>query len=84
MFYFLGQKFWQDEAIGSLSNKLNHHLRTNRAKNLILFLGDGMSVPTIAAARIYKGQLDQRTGENSKLSFENFPTTGLSKVSRDR
>ena len=28
----------------------------NPAKNVILFVGDGMSIPTITAARIYAGQ----------------------------
>lgn len=31
------------------------NLNTNIAKNAILFLGDGMSVPTLAAARVYIG-----------------------------
>lgn len=50
------------------------------AKNVIIFLGDGMSIPTITAARILKGQLQGHTGEEAKLSFEEFPISGLSKV----
>lgn len=30
-------------------------LNTNVAKNAILFMGDGMSVPTLAATRVYIG-----------------------------
>lgn len=30
-------------------------LNTNVAKNTVLFLGDGMSVPTLAATRVYIG-----------------------------
>jgi hypothetical protein len=45
-----------------------------------MFLGDGLSVPTLAAARTYLGQLQGRTGEETVLSFEAFPHTGLSKV----
>lgn len=45
------------------------------AKNVIMFLGDGMSIPTLAAARMYLGS------ENHKLSFDEFPYTGLSMVS---
>lgn len=41
---------------------------------MIFFLGDGMSIPTIAATRVYSG------GEEKQLSFESFPYTGLSKV----
>lgn len=51
------------------------------ALNVILFIGDGMSIPTLTASRIYLGQRQNRTGEETKLSFEDFPYTGLSKVS---
>ena len=44
------------------------------ATNVILFLGDGMGVSTVTAARILKG------GEESLLYFERFPNTALSKV----
>lgn len=39
-----------------------------------------MSVPTVTAARIYLGQLQNTTGEENKLFFEKFPYTGLSQV----
>ena len=42
-----------------------------RAKNVILFIGDGLDVPTVTAARIYEGQLRGETGEENSLSFEN-------------
>ena len=50
------------------------------AKNVILFVGDGMSLPTVAAARIYEGQLHKQTGEENLLSFEHFPQTAFSKT----
>jgi alkaline phosphatase len=50
------------------------------AKNVILFIGDGMGMSTITAARIYKNQLAGGYGEESGLSFEEFPFIGLSKV----
>ena len=34
-----------------------------RAKNVILFIGDGMSVGTVTAARILAGQLQGMSGE---------------------
>jgi len=46
-----------------------------------MFLGDGMPLATVAAARILKGQRLGNTGEESSLSFERFPYTGLSRVS---
>ena len=50
------------------------------AKNVIVFLGDGMSITTITAARIYDGQQKGGSGEENRLSFENFPATALSRT----
>ena len=38
-----------------------------RAKNVILFIGDGMGISTITAARIYAGQKLGQTGEEYVL-----------------
>lgn len=51
-----------------------------RAKNIILFVGDGMGVSTVTAARILEGQLRGQSGEENWLSFEWFPYTGFSKT----
>ena len=51
-----------------------------RAKNVILFLGDGMSLTTVAAARILEGQRKGNPGEENQLSWEAFPHTALSKT----
>ncbi|KAF1711214.1 alkaline phosphatase [Pseudoxanthomonas kalamensis DSM 18571] len=51
-----------------------------KAKNVILFLGDGMSLTTVAAARILDGQRKGRPGEENRLSWETFPATALSKT----
>ena len=40
------------------------------AKNVILFIGDGMGISTVTAARILEGQMNDRTGEENSLSFE--------------
>ena len=50
------------------------------ARNLILFVGDGMGPTTVAAARILDGQRRGATGEENQLSFEAFPHTGYSKT----
>ena len=54
--------------------------RRAHAKNVIVFLGDGMSIPTITAARILDGQRKGGSGEENRLSFENFPASALSKT----
>lgn len=51
-----------------------------QAKNVILFVGDGMSLPTVAAARILDGQRKGGAGEDNRLSWEHFPATALSKT----
>lgn len=51
-----------------------------KAKNVILFLGDGMSLTTVAAARILEGQRHGSSGEENQLSWESFPATALSKT----
>ena len=50
------------------------------AKNLILFIGDGMGVSTVTAARIFEGQQLGGPGEDHILSWESFPYTALSKT----
>jgi alkaline phosphatase len=52
----------------------------SHAKNVIVFLGDGMSITTITAARIYDGQQKGGSGEENRLAFENFPATALSRT----
>lgn len=51
-----------------------------RAKNVILFVGDGMGVSTVTAARILEGQLKGMAGEENNLSFDMFPFTGMAKT----
>ncbi|KZZ41965.1 hypothetical protein A3759_14640 [Thalassolituus sp. HI0120] len=52
----------------------------SKASNLIFFLGDGMSVTTLTAARIFEGQRLGRSGEENNLSFESFPYSALIKT----
>ncbi|APD86684.1 alkaline phosphatase [Alteromonas sp. Mex14] len=51
-----------------------------KAKNVILFVGDGMGVSTVTAARILDGQMNGLAGEENQLSFDKFPFSGLSKT----
>ena len=50
------------------------------ARNIILFIGDGMGISTITAARILEGQQNGNSGEENTLSWESFPNTALIKV----
>ncbi|MEP2178953.1 MAG: alkaline phosphatase [Marinomonas sp.] len=51
-----------------------------KAKNVILFIGDGMGISTITAARIYAGQKRGQTGEEYVLPFEKFENVALVKT----
>jgi len=53
---------------------------TGKAKNVILFLGDGMGISTVTAGRIYDGQQKGVDGESNSLSFEKLSYSALSKT----
>ena len=53
---------------------------SEKAKNVILFIGDGMGVSTVTAARIFDGQSKGMEGEEHLLSFETFPNLALVKT----
>ncbi len=50
------------------------------ARNVILFIGDGMGVSTVTAIRILDGQQKGMSGEENVLPFERFPHVALSKT----
>ncbi|XP_031459585.1 intestinal-type alkaline phosphatase-like [Phasianus colchicus] len=54
--------YWNEGARRRLEAALALQPVAQRAKNIILFMGDGMGLPTVSAARIYKGQLAGSSG----------------------
>ena len=62
-----------------MAKKMNHNL----AKSAILFLGDGMGLPTITAGRMLKGQLKQKSGEEEVTNMEKLDDLALSKVNQN-
>ncbi|NWX58649.1 PPBT protein, partial [Promerops cafer] len=74
-------EYWRRQAQETLRNALRlQRLNQNVAKNLILFLGDGMGISTVTAARILKGQLQHGQGEESLLEMDKFPFVALAKT----
>ncbi|XP_058462659.1 membrane-bound alkaline phosphatase-like [Malaya genurostris] len=73
-------QFWKVGAQLRLKEQLLKRTNRNVAKNVIFFLGDGMSITTLAASRMYLGQMEGQPGEESRLSFEEFPDVGLIKT----
>ncbi|XP_017089809.2 alkaline phosphatase [Drosophila bipectinata] len=68
------QQEWYDRGINELKKAVSREFNRRRAKNVILFVGDGMGPNTVTAARIYGFK------EEGLLSWENFPHMGLLKT----
>lgn len=71
---------WFDDAQAALAARKKVKPITGRAKNVILFVADGMDPTTVAAARIFDGQSRGEAGEENLLSFERFPHIAMSKT----
>ncbi|HEY2867522.1 MAG TPA: alkaline phosphatase, partial [Pyrinomonadaceae bacterium] len=71
---------WRRDGWKFITDGQNMLPRKGVAKNVILFLGDGMGVSTITASRIFEGQRRGESGEENRLSFENFPYRALSET----
>ncbi|XP_013192280.1 alkaline phosphatase [Amyelois transitella] len=68
------QEYWTSLAENELQEALKVKLNIGVAKNVIIFIGDGMGPNTVTTTRIYKG------GESHRLEFEKFPHVGLLKT----
>lgn len=66
--------YWIDAAKQFVHHQSQTKQNKNIAKNVIIFMGDGMSMSTLASTRPYIG------GEEMSLSFEEFPTVGMAKT----
>ena len=58
-----------DEALFRRDNK-------KLAKNIVIVVGDGMSLSTVTGGRIYKGQRAGQDGASAKLAWDKFPNVG--------
>ncbi len=63
-----------------LQAALDRTPNTNRARNVILFIGDGMGIASVTAGRIFAGQSRGLDGASYRLAFESLPYSGLSKT----
>lgn len=77
--------FWYEEARVALRRRLSSDGSTGSARpvarNVILFVGDGMGLATITASRILRGQREGHPGEETRLAWEHFPAVALARVS---
>uniref|UniRef100_A0A8C6EMP4 Alkaline phosphatase n=1 Tax=Marmota marmota marmota TaxID=9994 RepID=A0A8C6EMP4_MARMA len=72
--------FWNLKAAEALDAAKKLKPIQTSAKNLIIFLGDGMGVPTVTATRILKGQRHRKLGPETPLAMDHFPYMALSKT----
>ena len=71
---------WTLDGQAALAQAKQIFPNAKRAKNIILFVGDGMGVSTVTAARIFEGQMKGVDGERNLLSFEKLPYVSMSKT----
>lgn len=71
---------WYRSGESALQEALARPISDAPARNVIIFIGDGMGLSTVTAARILEGQQRGTGGEENMLSFEHMPWTGLSKT----
>ncbi|CAF3711944.1 unnamed protein product [Rotaria sp. Silwood1] len=72
--------FWHEQARMEIEKALGRKENTRVAKNVILFLGDGMGISTVTAGRIRKGQVNGQLGEDYLTEMEQLTHLGLSKT----
>jgi alkaline phosphatase len=75
-----GRDQWYKDGRQAVEEAKRLRAQNRRAKNVILFVGDGMGITTITAARILEGQMRGESGEENSLSFERLPYLSLSKT----
>ena len=71
---------WYAAGQHALHKAKHLHPNFRHAKNVIFFVGDGMGVSTVTAARILDGQMQGRDGEKNVLAMEALPYLALSKT----
>lgn len=77
LIYFLDNFHWRTLAGDDIQEIIKINRNEGKAKNVIIFIGDGMGPNTVTAARIHG------VGESGYLAFERFPYTGVLKVCND-
>jgi alkaline phosphatase len=68
------------EAKADLEAPLTFRPNTGRARNVILFVGDGMGISTLTAARIRQGQRAGEDGESTWTAMDRLPFSALVKT----
>ena len=72
---------WNKDGLKNIKRILNRQLNGNVAKNIILFLGDGMGMPTVTAGRILKGQ---KLNNNGKFPINQSDTDMAYEIAKNK
>jgi alkaline phosphatase len=67
-------------SLAGCASSPSNQVQSDRAENIILFIGDGMGISTVTAARIFDGQSQGKSGEEHVLPFERFDRVALVKT----
>ena len=71
---------WYRDGVKLIQDNLRVRPNKKTAKNAIVFVGDGMGITTVTAARILDGQIKGQSGEENVLSWEAFPWSAQAKT----
>ena len=71
---------WYAEGEAAIAQALALKPNQAKAKNIILFVGDGMGISTVTATRIYDGQSRGNNGEENTLAWDRLPYAALAKT----
>ncbi|MGJ8620011.1 MAG: alkaline phosphatase [Methylophilaceae bacterium] len=74
------EQTWIEDGHAALAAAKKLQAINSKAKNVILFIGDGMGVSTVTGSRIFEGQRRDIDGERNQLSFEKLPYLALAKT----
>lgn len=75
------EEYWLKREAETLRRITEERPITAGARNVILFIGDGMGISTVTAARIFAGQkINSKGGEEYQLNMEKLPWSAFSKT----
>jgi alkaline phosphatase len=72
--------YWREQGRRAVARARALAPARGRARNVVIFLGDGMGLTTVTAARILEGQRRGEPGEENLLAFEELPHVCLTKT----
>jgi len=90
VYLFTEREVWYEAATRAIETRIREAASssvsgttppTGVARGVVLFVGDGMGMSTLTAARILAGQRHGNPGEETQLAWETFPAVALARVS---